>query len=115
MTTYVGHPGIPPGVPTAADFPIWWRKVAKVISTMLVGGLNNAGSVTLTANAATSTLTDVRIGGNTKVAFMAMTANAAAEAGGTAFYYDTVADGSLVIHHANNSQTDRTFSYLLGG
>lgn len=73
------------------------------------------GQVTLVANAATTTLRDRRIGANTKFAFSATTANAAAELGGTAFYHSAPTDGSVVLNHANNAQTDRTLDYILAG
>lgn len=88
-------------------------KLAEAV-LLLKDGKNDAhGSITLTANAASTTLADVRIGGNTVLVLSPTTANAAAAVATT--YYDTLARGSLVIHHANNAQTDKTFGYALVG
>lgn len=73
------------------------------------------GQVTLTANSATTTLSDRRIGLNSKVVFSATTANAAAELGGTAFYHNAPGDGTVVLNHANNANTDRILDYIIAG
>lgn len=71
------------------------------------------GSITLAANAATTTLNDERIGGDTKVFLSSVTANAAAAVGTT--YFATPTKGAVVINHANNAQADKTFWYQLAG
>jgi len=95
----------------------WARQVALVLNRALTGGQNNNGIVTLTANAASTTLTDARIGVSATVTFEATTANAAAERGNGTMYCSEAGrlNGSLVITHANNAQTDRTFRYAIHG
>lgn len=77
------------------------------------GRLNNGGEVTLTAGAATTTITDPLITTNSVIYLMAMTTNAAAALG--TMYFDAPAAGSVVVNHANNAQTDRTFRYGVTG
>lgn len=113
MTAYTGHQALPPALPQAATLEQAWRRLQAVANGMLKGQINNALSVTLTAGAASTTLQDPRIGGSTRLAFGPMTANAAAEV--ATMYYDAPTKNSVVIHHANNGQTDRTFSVLIGG
>jgi hypothetical protein len=87
-------------VPTVAqDFRLWLRNAA------------------LTANVATSTLTDDRVGFDSCIALVPTTANAAAEIGnGTLYIAETGRiNGSVVINHANNAQTDRTFRFIISG
>ena len=79
------------------------------------GKLNAVGSVTLTANAATTTYSDPRIGGESWIGFMPTTANAAAEIGAGTLYVTARADGSCILNHANNAQADRSFDMLIIG
>ena len=88
-------------------------QVANVVNNILTGKMNNTSVVTLTANAATTTLTDSRIGSNSVICLMPTTANAAAALATT--YFNTFADGSCVINHANNAQVDKTFSLTITG
>lgn len=89
------------------------RELANVLNNVLQGKLNNTGTMTLTANAASTTLTDPRIGANSTVLVMATTSNAAGALSG--LYFDTFGDGSCVAHHANDAQTDKTFRYAVLG
>lgn len=91
-----------------SSFPSWeegFRQIAAEFNNR-----EKTGSVTLTANSATTTLTDPRIGINSAVLLIPTTANAAAEAP-----YIAVTAGSCTINHANNAQTDRTFRYAIVG
>lgn len=71
------------------------------------------GPFTLTANAATSTLTDPRISPQSWIGFCAQTANAATEI--ATLRVTAQVNGSATITHANNAQTDRTFNVLIIG
>lgn len=95
------------------DVPSYLRQIASVLNNVLQGKLNCTGTLTLTANAASTTLTDARVGANSVVATMATTANAAAALGG--LYFDTFLDGSCVAHHANDANIDKTFRYAIFG
>jgi len=112
------HPTAPLQFPDTPDGIKWAiRRLAEVLNLALRGALNNSGTVTLTANAATTTLTDARIGFETAVVLVPTTANAAAEIGnGTLSISETGrVNGNVVITHANNAQADRTFRFLLSG
>lgn len=93
----------------------WTRRVAEVANSAIRGKVNTAGQLTLTASSATTTLTNAHIGGNSEIFFTARTANAAAEIGAGTMYVSAVGDGTATITHANNSQTDRTFGYVIMG
>jgi hypothetical protein len=70
---------------------------------------------TLTANAATSTLTDARLSPGSAIIWMPRTANASAEIGAGTIYHDVPGAGTVVINHANNAQTDRKFRIVIVG
>ena len=89
------------------------REVSLAVNQILKGKLNNIGTVTLTANAATTTLTDTRIGTGSIIVLQPTTANAAGALATT--YFNSPGDGTIVINHANNAQTDKTFNYAVLG
>ena len=95
------------------------RKVIRVGKLMMQGKTNNTGSATLTANAATTTVTLAagQLGQDTVILFMPTTANAATEYGAGTFYVSSrnVANNTFTITHVNNAQNDRTFKYVLIG
>lgn len=105
-----GYPGVSP---YDDDEGRHRRQLAVVVNNLLQGRANNTGSFTVTANAATTTLTDSRIGANSVILPMPTTAHAAAEL--ATLYFDTFANGSCVVNHANNAQADRTFRYAVIG
>jgi hypothetical protein len=77
-------------------------KIVRAVRELYEGRSNAVGSVTLTANAASTLLTPA-------------TAHAAAELGNGTLYVGAVANGSFTLAHANNSQADRTFLYACFG
>lgn len=93
------------------------RKLAKAVNRILQGKMNAVTTLTLTASVATTTLTDVRISPQSFIGFMPLTANASAEIGAGTIYVLAAnqTNGSAVITHANNAQTDRTFTLLIIG
>lgn len=90
-------------------------EIISKVNAVMNGGGANAGTVTLTENDTSTTITDQRIGPDSVLSLMPTTANAAAALATT--YIDTTqtTNGSLVIMHANNAQTDRTFNYSIAG
>jgi hypothetical protein len=72
-----------------------------------------AGDVTLTANAATTVVSVLAMAASAHVFFSPRTANAAAEIGAGTMYVSARSKWSFTITHANNAQTDRTFSYQI--
>ena len=97
------------------DIGGWIRLVAQAVNRIDDGSINATGTITLTINVASSTLSDRRIGKQTKVILVPTTANAAGE---LATLYQTLpnaTEGQAVLNHANNAQADRTFGYVLAG
>jgi hypothetical protein len=102
------------GVPTFDDDEGRHRRqLAIVVNNLLAGKMNNTGTLTITANAATTTLTDSRIGANSVILLMPTTANAAAALANV--YFTAFGDGSCTVNHANNAQVDRTFRFAVIG
>lgn len=91
------------------------QRLAQGIRDLFAGRSNAVGTVTLTASSATTVVTALNVGADSRVFLMATTANAAAEAGGTALRISSVGSGTFTITHANNSQTDRTFFWVALG
>lgn len=91
------------------------RQVASVINNVLDGKINATGTVTLTANQATTAVTEYRAGADSVMLFMPTTANAAAEIGAGGLYVSSRGKQTFTITHANNAQTDRTFGYAVLG
>jgi len=87
--------------------------LVRVVNALLQGKLNAVGDVTLTANAAATTLTDSRIGPNSFIGFMPTTSNAAGALSG--LYVSARTDGSATLTHANAATVDRTFTYVVIG
>ena len=85
----------------------------RTVNELLKGRANNVGSVTLTANATSSTISDIRIKLSMTAVLIPRTANAAAAM--INVYISAVADGSITLTHANTATVDRTFDYLLHG
>lgn len=95
----------------------WIIKLATSINAINDGQLSSNGSITLTENSATTVITDRRVGKDSVILFDPRTANAATELYGATMYISAVAPRSntFTITHANNSQTDRTFKYIVLG
>ena len=89
--------------------------IARSMNSVLRGKFNATIDVTLTANAATTTISDARIGYYTAVIpAMGMTASAATSLG-AGIYVDTLKTGSCVVHHDNTADTDKTIRFVLIG
>ncbi len=89
--------------------------LANAIRQLQEGKIMATGEVTLTANQAASTLTDIRIGPSSVIPFVPLTANAAAEIGAGGMYVSARTGQSATITHANNANADRTFGYAILG
>jgi ketopantoate hydroxymethyltransferase len=84
------------------------REIAEAID--LLNGSKGVTTVTLTAGATSTVLTDARIGVLSFIGLMPTTANAA---GALATTYVAVTNGSATITHANTPTVDRTFTVLI--
>lgn len=91
------------------------KRVNTAINQLAQGRSNAVGTCTLTANAASTTVTASTCGTGSTVLLSPTTANASAEIGNGTIYIGTVANGSFTITHANNAQVDRTFRYVAIG
>lgn len=91
-----------------------WDILARtVLNNAMSGKQNVVGEVTLMAGAATTTLDDPLITRASFVGLMPITANAASAL--SSLYFDPTGSGTVIIHHANNGQTDRQFRYIVMG
>lgn len=90
-------------------------RFAFAIQQLAEGRSNAGGSCTLTANAATTTVTAKNCGTGSVPILVPTTAHAAAEIGNGTMYISSVKAGSFVVTHANNSQTDRTYLFVCIG
>ncbi len=102
--------------------PLQWRNpdegfriIGGLINNLLNGKHNATAAVTMTANSATTTLIDERIGAYTVIQFTPQSANAAS--GVTALWqtFPNTTKKQATLNHANNAQTDRTYGYSLHG
>lgn len=106
MTAFV--PGI-----TESDL----KKIVLAIQQLAAGRSNAVGTVTLTENEATTTVTDMNCAVGSVPILVPTTANAAAEIGNGTMYIATatILNGSFVITHANAATAGRTFLYAIHG
>ena len=91
------------------------KLLAQAIQDILGGKVNVTKSITLTANAASTTISDPRIGSTTAVVLVPTTSNAAAALATTYQTWPNAMAEAAVINHANNAQTDRTCVAVLIG
>ena len=91
------------------------RDVSFVVNNIMNGKINSTGTLTCTASAATTAVTDQRAGKTSVILLMPLTANAATEQGNGTIFVSTRADKSFTVTHANNSQSDRNFAYVIIG
>lgn len=91
------------------------RSLVRIINNIMRGKTNTVADITLQTSAATTTVTDINVGGNSSIHLMPQTANAAAELGNGTLYISTRSKQSFVVTHANNAQADRTFTYSVVG
>lgn len=104
MTAYLPSAG-------TTDLKQFWRSLLSLAS----GGSNATGSVTLTVSAASTTVTDQNCAAGSVIKLVPTTANAAGALATTYVPPATVLNGSFVIQHASNAESDRTFSYAIQG
>ena len=89
------------------------RFVATVLNLAMQGKLNATSSVTLAANATRTDLIDRRIGVDSFLAMMPLTASAAAAM--TTTYVAVRLPGLATLQHADSAATDRRFGVLIIG
>ena len=99
----------PVGLPTNVPLDI----LVAFVNRMLIGKLNVTGTITLTAGATSTTLTDSRIGSTSYIDFMPTTANAATAKAN--LYVSARTKGAATLTHALSANTDQTFVYVVIG
>lgn len=87
----------------------------QAIRQMMQGRDNAGGTVTLTANAATTTVSAPNCATGCGVFLQASTASAATEVGNGTIYISAVVNGSFTITHANSAVADRSFFWTARG
>lgn len=90
-------------------------RVLQAIRDLFAGRSNAVGEMTCTQNVATTVVTAINCGADSKVFLFPMTANAAAELGAGTIYVGTVANGTFTVTHANNATASRTFFWVALG
>lgn len=87
-----------------------WSRWFSTLHFMIDKSLNASGSFTITANAATTVVTNVKVNADSVVTVQPKTASAATEIGDGGMYI-VCANGSFTVTHANNATADRSFNY----
>lgn len=108
----------PPGsFASFSDVTAYVRRLWDALHALRLGKIEATGTITLTANAATTTLPRLGLSPQSVVHFDPVTATAAAEIYGGTMYVLAAnrSNDSWVITHANNAQADRIFSYTALG
>lgn len=93
------------------------KKIILSLQQLGAGRSNATGTITLAASASTTTVNDQNCAAGTTIILSPSTVHASAEVGNGTIYIPvaTIVNGSFVIQHASNSQTDRTYRYALVG
>ncbi len=108
--------GTPPTAPQQAADKIWVRHIAERLNAALGGKLNVVLSVVLTPGAATTTVIDSRIGPFSGLIPLPATANAAAACYETPYILpSSQKDGSVVLNHVNDANTDKIITLVIIG
>lgn len=107
-----GKPANTRALPLTGGTP---RDVAQAVNNILNGKINAVGTVTLTANAASTTVNDPRVTANSFIDFRPQTAHAAAIANPYVLKANITEGASFVITHANDANSDKTFSFCILG
>lgn len=110
-----GYRGVPRSIPsdTWGSVKTWVLEAAAAINRHNSGKMNVTLDVTLTANAASTTVTDARISASCALLLTPKTSNAAGALATT--YVSSQTSGSAVLTHANNGQTDKSFRLAILG
>ena len=91
------------------------NKYAFAIKQLAEGATNSSGTVTLTASAATTTVSAPTCAPGRRIIMFPATANAAAIVAATYVAAADVTKGQFIVHHTNNANADKTFYWLCVG
>lgn len=105
----------PKGLTESADTK-WVRRIADAVNLLLRGKMNAVLSVTLAANAATTTVLDARITVKSALVLEPLTAHAASALYESPYILPSSQNnGSVLLNHVNDANTDKTFNLLIIG
>jgi hypothetical protein len=90
-------------------------RIVQAIRDLFFGRSNAIGEFTLTAGAASTTVTSTNCGDGSNITLRPKTANAAAALSTTYITDANITRGQFIVTHANNAQVDRTFGYSIQG
>ncbi len=90
------------------------RGLAAILNRLNLAKMNCTGIVTLTPNEVSTVVQDSRATTGSFIGLSPLTANAAADAGGTVFVAARET-GSFTLAHASAAPSDRTFAYVIIG
>ncbi len=96
-------------------FPKGMEAIGVWASQIHIGKLACTGTVTLTANATSTTVVDIRAGVNSFFGLCPLTANASSTQAAGNVYISTRAKRQFTIAHPNSAAADKTFSYIVLG
>jgi hypothetical protein len=84
--------------------------IAQAVNGLIDGKLDAVGSITLTANSATTDVADNKFESGMVPVLIPTTSNGAAAL--TGLYLSARTKGQFTLTHANNAQTDRSYLYV---
>ena len=112
-------PALTISVPNLGGLPwqlvAWALRLEQVVNLLLVGKLNATFDLTLTPNAASTTVTDARIAVTSFLSLTPMNDAAAAEQAAGGLFIGSLQNGSAVIEHSNAGTPNRMFRVLIIG
>lgn len=91
------------------------RDIAQTVNNILKGKINAVFSITLASGAATTTVNNPLVTKNSAFLFSPQTAHAAAIAAPYVLQSNITEGASFVITHANDANSDKTFSVAILG
>lgn len=117
MTQPLVGPPEPVNITSFTTVTSYLRSLRLSIFNIWSGKLNNTGTITLTANAATTVLNRKGLSPQSVVHFDPKSANAASDLYGGGMYVLTANRGNdaWTITHPNNANADKTFQYSFLG
>lgn len=93
----------------------WSPRIVQAIRLLMQGRDNASGTLTLTPSAASTTVEAPNCAATSQVFTEPMTQHAAQERAAGTMWISSINNGNFVVTHANNAQTDRSFSWTARG
>lgn len=106
-------PKTSPGVGLEPQQPGWGVRIAQVVNNLLIGKLNNTGSVTLINGGISTSVSDARCGPSTVINIVATSATGAVAL--NQWWISARTNGSFTVAHISTSTANCTAVYTLLG